>query len=150
MNYKELLERSYKIEKEEHSLSNNGYSVHEYSSDYIFEFTTYSEDISKYLVEVAIDVCQAITDRKTFEFILNYDREIWFITMCNMDFFESKIDWGCSIRGAWWDVCDSDPIVIESCGLFDEKEEQILSLSLNECEWALFIKSVLEFYNENK
>ena len=147
MNYKELLKRSYETQNEYHDRED---SVAEYLSSYIFEFTTYDGDIDEKLIPVAIGVCDAITKRKTFDYIVNEDRYIWFIVMCNMDFFSSKINWGSSIRGAWWDVYDSKPIVIESCGLYDEKGDQILKLELNESEWGSFVKAVIEFYRESK
>ncbi|CAH9016750.1 conserved hypothetical protein [Vibrio phage 217E38-1] len=146
MNYKELLKRSYEIEKQEHR---GDYSVKEYLSDHIFEFTTYCGGVSEHLTGIAVDVCEAISNKTTFEFISEDEKHIWFITMCNMPFFYEKISWGSSIRGAWWEAYKSQPIVIDSCGLFDDKEEQIDKLIFESTgEWEDFIKAVIEMARE--
>lgn len=143
MNYKELLQRSYKIQSEKNNCTD---SIAEYLAGYIFDIVTYDGAIDEKLIPVAIDVCEVITNRKTFEYIANENRYLWFIVMMNMDFFSEKISYGTSIRGAWWDASDYEPIIIESCGLYDEEENQILKLELNEAEWDKFIKAVIEFY----
>lgn len=150
MKYRALLDRSYAEQKEEFSAARNSYSVGEYLSDYIFDFTTYCGGISEYFSEIAIDVVEAITERKTFDFIKDDDKHIWFIVMCNMDFFSSKISWGCSVRGAWWDVYDHNPIKIDSCGLYNENLEQIDIIEFNEEEWEEFCRDLVCFYRDNQ
>ena len=59
--------------------------------------------------------------------------------MCNMQFFAGRLNWGGSIRGAWWDTNK-----LESCGLY-EGEEQVLALHFTRQEWAEFAKALVVF-----
>ena len=72
-----------------------------YLSEYIFKFTTYETTYSELFAKKALEVCAAINDRKTFDYINNPEGHLWFLLMCNMPFFRSKLDWGTSIRAAF-------------------------------------------------
>ena len=111
----------------------------EYLSEYIFNFTTYDSELSEELGRKAVDVCAAINNGTTFDYIEDKDNCRWFILMCNMPFFADRINWGTSIRGAWWDCCP-----LESCGLFDGTS-QVCVLDFNQESWKLFISQVVEF-----
>ena len=140
--YLETLRNSYFLEKSRDEFITKD----SYLSDHIFDFTTYDYDIDDQLVPMAIGVCKAITQRKTFDFIQDKDRYLWFILMCNMPFFRSKISWGSSIRGAFWDT--SETISIESCGLYDSNQNQTTKLEFKGNEWIAFIEAVIEFQSE--
>jgi hypothetical protein len=92
-----------------------GYSSHAtdrvtrlvYLANEFFGFTTYCSVVAEFLTTKALEVCEAIANRTTFEYNKDPENEKWFTVMCNMDFFKDKIEWGTSIRGAWWD----DPIL---------------------------------------
>ena len=139
MDYLELLRHSFNKDEADSKL--------EYLSDNIFDFTTYDSEMSELFCEKALDVCNAIQERKTFEFIENKENYIWFLTMCNMPFFSDKLDWGTSIRGAWWDIYVEKPFVINSFGLW-KGSEQLLELPLNKSEWGNFISAMNEFVSE--
>ena len=124
----------------------NDADKYEYLSSEIFDFTTYDTEIDKMFVTKAVEVCRAITNRETFEYIKDDENYKWFLIMCNMPFFADKIEWGTSIRGAWWSLCGDKKFKIESCGFFDEEYEQILEpLEFNEAEWKEFIMAVACF-----
>jgi len=62
-----------------------------------------------------------------------------YIMICHLPFIASKIEWGGSIRGAWW--CHED-IPIHSCGLIDGDGNQVLDLRLNSAEWIEFLDAI--------
>jgi hypothetical protein len=117
-------------------------SALEFLSEHIFDFTTYDSAMSELFACKALEVASAISDRTTFEYIKDGERHQWFLIMCNMPFFYPKLEWGTSIRGAWWD--SRNPVEISSCGLWIG-DEQVLTLTLNAEEWNDFIKAMIEF-----
>lgn len=141
MDYLELLKRSHRIEIAwtGEDMSRLVYLNH------IFDFTTDDDNLDELFVKKALEVCEAISNRTTFDYIhKSDDHYLWFIAMCNMPFFVNKLNCGTSIRGAWWDHGDTD-FHIKSTGLHDENEEQILELKLNRDEWKEFIAAMFEF-----
>ena len=74
--------------------------------------------------------------RTTFEYIES--NHFNYLLMVNMPFFKDKLEWGGSIRGAWWDLHGDKEFTIESCGLW-YNNEQILSLRFNKEQWSEFI-----------
>lgn len=108
----------------------------------IFDFTTYDDDMDKLFGQKALDVCVAITEKTTFEY--QKDNYQWYLIMVNMPFFEGKLEWGTSIRGAWW---DNQTFEINSCALFEDYE-QILNIKFNPQEWVKFVQAMKEFANE--
>jgi hypothetical protein len=114
----------------------------EFLADNLFDFTTYDGEISVLLAHTAVRVCEAITMRVTGDFIEDQGQYIEYLTMCNMPFFASKLEWGTSIRGAWWESYNG--IEIDSCGLYIE-DKQLLNLKLYKEEWDKFILAVVEF-----
>lgn len=133
-----LLEHSYEIAR---TLNND--SRLEYLSSYIFDFTTYDGEIDEILARKALEVCKAISNRTTFAYIKNREDYIWYITMCNMPFFEGKLEWGTSIRGAWWDYYRG--IEIESCGIWVGYEQEINPINFDEAEWLQFVQAMDDF-----
>jgi hypothetical protein len=98
MNYLKLLTESYDYAKDE----DPEVGKLEFLSDAIFDFTTYDGEISSTMGVWALSVCKAISDKKTFEYIKSEEGYLWYILIVNMPFFQDKLDWGGSIRGAWW------------------------------------------------
>jgi hypothetical protein len=132
---------------EGHSQIDNGASHLEYISEHIFGFVTYDSAISEELAIRAIDVCKAISDKKTFDYIADTNNYRWFILMCNMPFFFNRLQWGSSIRGAWWDVHahnDKIAVILETCGLFLDGK-QITELTFDEKQWLDFISALIMF-----
>lgn len=105
----------------------------------VFNFCTYDGSMSEILAEKAIEVCEAISQRKTFEYIKDQEDYLWFLIMCNMPFFACRIEWGTSIRGAWW-----KPAPLESCGLY-QGWDQILKLEFTDQQWLDFVSAMIQF-----
>ena len=121
MDYLKLLEHSYAMAAGDECPPE---SRLEWLGEQVFDFTTYDGAMSALFAEKAIEVCDAITRRETFDYIGSADGYKWFLLMCNMPFFADRLEWGTSIRGAWWDSKS-----LESCGLWDG-DKQLLELNL--------------------
>lgn len=117
----------------------------DYLGDFIFNFTTYDGELSELFAGKAVEVCEAITNRTTFEYIKDAENYRWFILMCNMPFFAGRLTWGGSIRGAWW---DNKPTSFDSCGLWLDGE-QCTEIIMSESEWADFIRAIIDFAKED-
>lgn len=142
MDYLELLKESFKEEKK----SDSDLDRYQYLSDHIFDFTTYDRVAARRMGEVALSVCLAITDRKTFSYIEDKGNYADYLNCVNMVFFMNKLEWGTSIRGAWWDFSGNKEFELDSCGLYKDGE-QILNIKFNREEWDLFVYAMRDFVN---
>lgn len=137
MDYSAMLTHSYKSECER----DPELPRYSFLACHVFDFTTYDDGMDKFLAVRAIQVCEAITHKKTFEYIESSEENYrWYIAMCNMPFFARKIEWGTSIRGAWW----NSQITLQSCGLWDG-DDQIDRLEFSSVEWEGFIHALIRF-----
>jgi len=137
MEYLKLLEHSYKVccDDEEEITRLEFLALH------VFNFTTYDGCIDELFAKKALEVCSAINNRETFKYHNDNENYVWYLLLCNMPFFIDKLEWGTSIRGAWW---DHKEFKISSCG-FWEKDEQIDELRFNTTQWYSFIKAMEGF-----
>ena len=90
MNYKEILKHSFEVEKAEVECLPT--SRLEYLANYIFDFMTYDEEMDRLFAEKAVEVCAAINDGKTFEYIKDPENYRWLLLMCNMPFFINRLE----------------------------------------------------------
>jgi hypothetical protein len=114
-----------------------------YLSEYIFKFTTYNSEMGEFFAAVALEVAAAITNGVTHYFI--DDSAIhhkWYLVMVNMPFFSGRLDWGCSVRNAWW--WDQSDYLLETLGLYEDGE-QLGPLELTQNEWVEFVRGMLIF-----
>jgi len=114
----------------------------EYLSDEIFNFITYDSEMSKLFASKAVEVCKAINERTTFEYIKDTENYKWYLLMCNMPFFAQRTEWGTSIRGAWWRGSS-----YSSCGLFNGNEQITDEIKFEADEWQKFINAIIAFAN---
>ena len=114
----------------------------EYLSDEIFNFTTYDSEMSELFASKAIEVCKAINERTTFEYIKDPENYKWYLLMCNMPFFANRTEWGTSIRGARWHGSS-----YSSCGLFNGNEQFTDEINFEADEWQNFVNAIIEFAN---
>jgi hypothetical protein len=139
MDYLKILEHSFSVSKEIFECPPE--SRLEYLGDHFFDFTTYDGEMSFLFAQKAVEVCQAINNMKTFEYIENGTNYKWFLLMCNMPFFSDKLEWGTSIRGAWWD----HKIEFSCLGLWDGDTQLSDTMTFDQDEWMRFISAVIEF-----
>ena len=118
---------------------------YEYICD-LFDITTYCREISEYIGKKVMDVCEAITDGTTFEYIRSDENHVWYIVVCNFPFIYPKLNWGGSIRGAWWD--HGVQFKFDTCDLMVDGEQEC-DWCLDRDEWICFIKAVVEFSRED-
>ena len=133
----ELLEHSFRIALDDDPTM----SRLEFLAELIFDFTTYDLDAAELFASKALEVCSALSERKTFEYIEEPENYRWFLIMVNMPFFAGRLNWGTSIRGAWW---DHDSQVLENSGLW-EGDKQVLSMRFTPDEWLRFVAAMIEF-----
>ena len=143
MKYLELLEHSFDVEKKFGGCPPE--SRLEYLSEYIFDFATYDAEMSETFAKKAVEVCSAINDSKTFDYIKDPENHKWYLLMCNMPFFASRLEWGTSIRGAWWGAHSGGQIEFQSCGLWMGDEQCSQTMKFGHHEWTLFITAVIAF-----
>lgn len=117
----------------------------EYLSDYIFDFTTYESEYGELFAKKALEVCAAISDGKTFEYIKEPEGRLWYLLMVNMPFFADKLEWGTSIRGAWWGGQPHSKIKFNSCGLWLDGNQLYETMEFTRDQWREFIAAVVAF-----
>ena len=117
----------------------------EYLGDHIFNFKTYESEYSELFAKKALEVCAAISDSKTFEYIKAPENRLWYLLMVNMPFFADKLEWGTSIRGAWWGESPHELIKFDSCGLWLDGKQLYEPMEFTRDQWRDFIAAVLAF-----
>jgi len=115
----------------------------EFLADYIFEFTTYDGDISELFAEKMVEVLRAINDGKIYEFIKDEENYKWYIIMCNMPFLGDKLEWGTSIRGAWWSYDDPFEVTMFTSDI------GVVWLHLIRAEWKNLISAIFLFVSND-
>ncbi len=99
-NYLDLLEFNY---SQDCSDPNNAISRKTWILESLFDFFAYDSAMSDNLCDSLIKTIEAITQRKTFEFINQSPAQYRdYLIWCNT-VLGGLIQWGSSIRGAWWD-----------------------------------------------
>ncbi len=140
----QLLEHSYSVESARSECPPQ--SRLEFLSDHIFDFTTYDSAMSELFAGKAVEVCAAINNGDTFGYISAPENYRWFLLMCNMPFFAGKLEWGTSIRGAWW-APSNEKFSLDSCGLWAEGRQICVDgvLTFTREDWPTFISAIVEF-----
>ena len=139
MTYLKLFEDGYVM------TCDRGESRLEYLSDHIFEFTTYDSEKAEHFAVMALEVCQAIQQGKTFEYIKDPARYMTFLLMVNMPFFSRRLNWGTSVRGAWWDTSRPNATEFDTCGLWMGERQLTEPLKFSTDAWREFIDALLAF-----
>lgn len=120
MDYLEMLEESYEeYKKWEHE---NFHTKLNFLADGVFGITTYENSIECEMAQEFLQVCEAISNNTTFDFISTEEDCNIYLRTINYPFFIDRIEWGSSIRGAWW---ENGITKIESCHLFSNGDQII-------------------------
>lgn len=107
-----------------------------YLGDYVFMFTTYVDEYSKHFAGAMVRTLRRIQDQTNFEFIeASQENHLEYLQTVNTPFLHDKLDWGTSIRGAWFSH-DSKIKVWDN-----EKEEEFEMLFLD------YVRELLEWYD---
>ena len=138
MNYKDILERDYLLKKSYHE---HDYTVEDYLSEYVLNYTTYDSELDNQLVFRSCVVIDAILRGETFKLIEDKSQDwyLWYIVIVNMPFFVDKLEWGTSVRGAWFHFHrDTEFNGVLENKVFDDED-------LKQC-----MKNIVELYVEHK
>lgn len=76
----------------------------DFLGEYIFNFTTYDSKVSELFAKKMIEVIECIYNKTTFDYQKNENNYFNYLTMVNMPFLQGMLEWGTSIRGAWFDT----------------------------------------------
>jgi len=93
-------------------------------SSAIIGITTYDDELSKEYGKMILDTLIQIKNRTTFEYIKDKENYRKFILSCN--FIQNWIEWGTSIRGAWFNTGDGKIVPDEYLGNIGYKEDHIV------------------------
>lgn len=103
----------------------------------ILGIVTYDHEYEAKLIQIVVEVIDAITERTTFEYMekgtANYEN---YLMVVNLAFFKDKLEWGTSIRDAWWDGKLYDGAIFTSAN------------ALNREEWSEYMRAVVAFAKE--
>lgn len=72
-------------------------------SNYIFDVITYDENLDYEFGKKIYEVIKVIQERKNFDYISNSKKYETYILVCNLLNQFELIEWGTSVRGAWFD-----------------------------------------------
>ena len=143
MKYINLLKDGFK----QHFVQNTTESKARFLVENIFELAVEDDELSAFYCSIIIDVCKALLNRTTYDYIKDEQNYKYYILVLNLPFFKDIIEWGVSIRGAWF-TAGIEPYVLTSCGLF-RGEEQICQLEfLEDVDICEFIQDIIDFYED--
>lgn len=94
----------YRYDYEIHTTYSNGDSKYEWAASHVFELFTYDGMLDERFVKAIIEVSKAILDGRTYEYIEDERNYVKYILVCQLLDMKGWINWGTSIRGAWFDV----------------------------------------------
>lgn len=149
MDVKELYKANYETSQK---LLNRTDTKYNWAASQIFGLATYDGELDELFVKDIIEVCKVILNRTNYDYILNRENYIKYILVCQMLNEHNWIDWGTSIRGAWFGKCGCPEL--ESKDILDELEWWDYNLEEPRCviEKVPFteenLKALIEFMEE--
>ena len=93
--------RNYESYKEFGTFDNK----YEWAASHIFNLATYDGKLDEKFVKLILEVCEVILENKNFDYIEDETNYFTFIAVCQRLNSLGWIDWGTSIRGAWFNDC---------------------------------------------
>lgn len=129
-------------------------SKYEWAAGNVFDLTTYDGGLDELFVKTIVEVLKVIRDRHTFEYILDEQNYIKYILVCQLLNGFHWIEWGTSIRGAWFDDyhpnCRVRPILEEmEWSEWDPEKKEFVEHKINGVAFnEENIKDLIEFLEE--
>ena len=108
-NYKKMLEMTYEENKKASDSCDYEMTFGNFLSN-IFDIVTYDDEKDEYFCKMIMEVVEVILNRTNFEYLINKTNYERFLTVVNFQFIKTKIEWGTSIRGCFFD-CDKDFVI---------------------------------------
>jgi hypothetical protein len=124
------------------TMAHNGEDITrlEWLSDYVFDYTTYDSGMAELFAGKTVEVCRVIANRVNSDYIKDDENYKWYLLVCNLPFLNRQLNWGTSIRGAWFD----HKVEVDCCGLWDG-DEQLEKITFTEDEFKDFTKALEAF-----
>ena len=95
----------YKAQYDEQSTwSGDRESKYEWAASNIFELCTYDGGLDERFVKDILEVCKVILDQQNYEYIEDENNYVKYILVCQTLRQFNWIDWGISLRGAYFHV----------------------------------------------
>lgn len=125
---REFVMQIFEDEFAEHCDGAESENKYEWCSNYVFDFATYDAELDEIFIKKIFEVCKAVLERRTFEFIEESDEKYrQFIIVCQIFYKFNWISWGTSIRGAWFEENrkEQSPIIEGDIGTVYFSEENL-------------------------
>lgn len=94
----DVFKREYEFYRECDTFDNK----YEWAASHVFNIHTYDSSLDELFVKKILEVCKVILDDKNFEYIKDEKNYMSFVAVCQRLNSLGWIDWGSSIRGAWF------------------------------------------------
>lgn len=101
MTVKEIYKANYEIQRDMMDVCCDKY---EWAASSVFELTTYDTSLDERFVKDILEVCKVILEKRNYEYIKNEANYIKYIAVCQILDRFNWINWGVSIRGAWFEI----------------------------------------------
>lgn len=79
----------------------------------VFDLVTYDGDLDERFAKDILEVCKVILEKRNYEYIEDEQNYVKYILVCQLLDKNYWINWGTSIRGAWFEVNESKDILDE-------------------------------------
>lgn len=70
----------------------------------VFDLVTYDDDLDERFTRDILEVCKAIINQETYEYIRDGSNYVKYIAVCQLLINFHWLNWGTSIRGAWFEI----------------------------------------------
>lgn len=101
MTVKDIYKANYETQRDVMGFYDDKYT---WAARQVFDLTTYDGSLDERFVKDILEVCKVILENRNFEYIKNEDNYVKYILVCQLLNGFSWIEWGTSIRGAWFDI----------------------------------------------
>lgn len=96
----ELYKKDYEFHSE---VVCEGSDKYDWAASQVFDLTIYDSALDELFVKKIIEVCKVILERRNFEYIQDETCYVTYILVCQLLERLHWIEWGTSIRGAWFE-----------------------------------------------
>ena len=136
---------NYKRDYEIYTSFMSGESKYDWAATNIFDLTTYDGDLDERFVKDILEVCKVILEKRNFEYIKDEQNYLKYIIVCQLLVNKRWINWGTSIRGAWFER--------DETYIWDEKvpiseSDKILKTNVTVPFTVENLKALIEFMEE--
>ena len=94
-------------------------------SSWFFDVTTYDGDLDIEFGKNIYEVMLQIYNRTVFDYIKDENKYKTYIIVCNLFISFKLLDWGTSIRSAWFDFGEYHPYLLNGAGHINISEDCI-------------------------